>query len=114
MKNYTDWAGNVIQEGDTLVLVRTKPVLGIMGFFIPSTGVHETIPDTEPPLYIWQPVEEFLVRPGYVVIQQQRGITNIMSLSIMMELIDPRSVVCIKGKSDNETEYYLNYFNDEN
>ena len=89
----TDWKGNIITSGDTISIVATKDDFGRHGWCeLESLDVKEVfgIPCME------------LVAIGNVKLYLDLLIINLW--------LGQDQIICIKGKSDNEQEYYLKYF----
>lgn len=105
----TDWKGNIINSGDTIVLVRTKPMFGA-GFMLLPTGEYVQITE-EPPEHIWQVIAEHKVTgayPNLITQTEEQGFKFTTTLKNFLMLAD--GVICIKGLSDNEQDYYTEYF----
>lgn len=108
-----DWAGNEITVGDTLVIVRTKPFLQPtrVGFFVDGKiEWQEDLP--KGPDHCWDILgehevveheEDLYLRTG----PDEKGYYWNFQLPWMGQ---PYDITCIKGKSDNEQEYFLEYF----
>ena len=114
-KTYEDWQGNQIVAGQTLVLVRTEPMFSAMKMMIfdfkeqTSKQVGETI---IPPKHIWELCGEFKVwedKNGtlFYTLQEDDYKCHIQLSSLLWM---NNAVVCIKGISDKEQDYYTNYF----
>lgn len=89
----TDWRGNFIQSGDTISIVATRDDEGRFGWC-----VLETVE-----------VLELHGTPCYAVKVTPRAYLYI-DIHTLNLLLSPNDIICIKGKSDNEVEYYLKYF----
>lgn len=106
----TDWKGNEIKSGDTLVIVKTKPLAKSAGILY--KGQYHEI--EKYPEHIWSVSEEMKVMgsDNYLMVQEYAdGITVLSSLHGLIWLLEGSStIICIKGVSDNEQEYYSEYF----
>ncbi len=115
-KTYEDWQGNQIVAGQTLVLVQTKPMFSEskMMLFDFKSGKMEQIGKTITyPKYVWEVGSEFKVwedKNGtlFYTLQDEDYKIHIQLSSLLWM---NNSLVCIKGLSDNEEEYYTKYFN---
>lgn len=90
----TDWRGNFIQSGDTISIVATRDDEGRFGWCVLETAE----------------VIELCGVPCYAMKISPRAYLYIDIHSINLFLNDT-DIICIKGKSDSEQEYYLDYFN---
>lgn len=117
-----DWKGNDIKPGDTVVHVRVKKLpittkLVVLDFENDTINVVGTN-DTPAKDYDWEVVgeREVVSLDGRMYFQHTGtdGIVYRIDTSIGDFMADPvlagTEILCIKGVSDNETEYYLNYF----
>lgn len=135
MENLTDWKGNIIKAGDVLVKVRIKKQKSQLVFDINAAELSyskneisisefvsrvQEINDKfiETPSYMWEPISEHTVQEsestGNLFIQTKYSeYRSTESLFIFLNgSVHPKEeTVCIKGLSDNETEFYLHYFN---
>jgi hypothetical protein len=115
----TDWKGNIIKAGDEVIFVSTKPFFGesqlvIMNF---KEGTCEKIGEPYvPPKHIWQPSAPVLIIKHPMHEDQLayemdfNGTTVVAPLSMATFGMQDSDVICIKGKSDSEEEYYKEYF----
>lgn len=118
-KPIADWKGNAIKAGDTIVNVGTKPLFGKTTFglmFVGKDGeksFHKLSESEEPPQHIWNVLGEYKVVQRadklYYVLKTD-DITYFLDLSMMLFGGQPDDIICIKGVSDNEQEYYAEYF----
>lgn len=109
-KTYKDWQGNPIVAGQALVLVRTEPMFSEMKMmlFDPKNKKAEQIGKTIIPLkHIWEVMNEFKVweknRALFYTLQDEDN-TFHFQLSSMLWM--NKDLVCIKGVSDDEKDYY--------
>lgn len=108
----TDWKGNEIKVGDTLVLYRTIPETKIEI----HTGLTWT--DPIPPFKqenkkVWRKVWEKEVTKfmGTEVVSFNVGEETHHQSLMMLEIgKNGYDVICIKGVSDSEQDYYTEYF----
>lgn len=104
----TDWKGNEIKVGDTIVVVSTQPIFGAS--FIMFHDGSEIQITKEPPKYTWEAGEEYEVigSDEYPMISTNMDGHSVMSpLSATIWMMDGSSdIICIKGVSDNEQDYY--------
>lgn len=115
----TDWKGNIIKAGDEVIFVSTKPFFGksqscMIDF---AKGTCEDIGEPYiPPKHIWQPSAPVLiikhpVREDQLAYEMDfNGTTVVAPLSLATFGMQDSDVICIKGKSDSEEEYYKEYF----
>lgn len=104
MGKITDWKGNEIKEGDSILLVSTK-----------SSSILVT---TEPPKDIWVIELEYTIISDCGRLLAAYGIRWNGFQRIFLEPLDSLSpenlkegvILCIKGASDNEQDYYTEYF----
>lgn len=89
----TDHKGNPIQIGDTISIVATRDDAGRLGWAQLETAE----------------VIELCGVPCYAMKISPRAYLYIDIHSINLFLTDT-DIICIKGKSDSEQEYYLDYF----
>ncbi|MDO6737117.1 hypothetical protein [Wenyingzhuangia sp. 2_MG-2023] len=115
MENLTDWKGNKITAGQTLVLVRTKPIFGEMKLmlFDFKEKMMEQIGETiVSPKHIWELGGEFKVwedkRGTLFYTLKEDDYKCHIQLSSLFWMNN--AVVCIKGVSDNEKDYYTEFF----
>lgn len=111
----TDWEGNEIKAGDTVLIISTKiPKVtrqyGIIDFgdpkskFIPICDIN----DPEPPTYIKSGECKVFEQDGVLLITQKIGDIDITSaVGSLNFLSSPGQILCIKGVSDNPTKYML-------
>lgn len=123
----TDWKGNEILEGMTIMRVSTKPLFNNIryGFsFIGENGESSWNQVGEPvhtPDHIWEIQFEAVVVKRKIIMPDGNKKEALfytpykeMNYTFEVEFIDmaqPSDIVCIKGISDNEQEYFLQYFN---
>lgn len=112
MVKLEDWKGNRIKPGDTIVIVRTKPAFDTVSITFSKRDevlVRECAPD-----HIWEIIEELEVigDENYPLIHTKvNGFSFISSAHAAVWLgHSSSSIVCIKGVSDNEQDYYTEYF----
>lgn len=109
-----DWANNKISEGDTIVVVRTSPLIKSSSFCIMdfSIGKTEVLSTYTSPEYIWEIIGEFsVVKYGDKLYYQSKMEDMIYNFDLSMGWRgQPSDLICIKGKSDNQEKYYLEYF----
>lgn len=107
--NVKDWNGNLIKEGDTVIVVRTKPIFGKSVFGFATKDGFKKVFEQKPPKHIWKPIKEVLVQKndyrGLSYSVKSEGTEYSFDLS-MIQLGQTGDVICIKGKSDNEEMYY--------
>ena len=92
VESMTDHAGNLIKSGDIIVLVETRNEHGGYGWEIMS---RMRVIQHHPEVFV-----ECMVNQNYAILFH---LETILQKS-------PDAIVCIEGKSDNEIEYYLKYF----
>jgi len=91
----TDWAGNEIRDGDTIMEIKIKEYRVIESYY-PNDGFITQVDKLDPNdyKYTWEVIREtdyntYLNKYGY---------------------IGDSYIRCIKGLSDNEEAFYLEYF----
>lgn len=115
-----DWKGNNIQIGDTIVLVSTR------SHGVSSSLVLMSFCSNEPPTVLSTYKEDanyrWLILSTYEIINHNGKLyyswsnedyTYNFDLNSIELMKEENVVICIKGKSDNEKEYYEYYFNHE-
>lgn len=114
-----DWKGNEIEEGDTIMLVSTKSAeinssLILIDFSHPEKKAEVLSTYKKKANYRWLPTHEYkIIKIGswlYFTFMENE-ITCNYGIDILKYSLDDNTILCIKGKSDNETEYYQHYFN---
>lgn len=117
MEKLTDWKGNEIKPGHRVVQVRIKPLFGRSQLCLINNGKLQPLHDIlDEPEYIWEPLDEYLVQGNeeYMVIFTEQGpYTLATPLSSLFLFKSDSIIICIKGFSDNEEDFYLNYFSNE-
>jgi hypothetical protein len=115
-----DWKGNDIEEGDTIVLVSTKSHPIDSSLVLMNLGSNEppTVLSTykEDARYRWLVLNTYKIkniRGRLYVTFNDDGITCNYGITTLDFFKGDHAIICIKGKSDNETEYYQHYFNHE-
>lgn len=112
MVKLEDWKGNRIKPGDTIVIVNTKPIFGASLLHLPNGDKVQITED--PPKHIWDIQEEYKVigSEEYPCIElKTNGYTIVSSLYGAVWLVNDSSIIiCIKDVSDNEQDYYMEYF----
>lgn len=110
----TDWKGNEIKEGHIIVIVRTKPFFtaarfGFLDFSNPSKGFEQVGETYKTPEYIWEPRwdMEVVSLDGKLYYKSNNTYVDISMLNFFKQDSD---IICIKGISDNEQEYFLEHF----
>lgn len=115
-----DWKGNKIKAGDTIVFVSTKPLFEDFGWMIPKgNGVFEVLKlKDQPKEHCWEPREyKTQEKDGLLFYTPAEEPTDgivrwfILDEFSMKFFSQPGEILCIKGVSDNEEEYYKQYFN---
>lgn len=118
----TDWKGNVIQEGDTVLKVRVKNWDAGCSYSIIEldfsnkkyTQLTEPVKAKEE--HLWEICEEIFITPN----EESDGTVKMSFLKPYVETplwcaemhlsCQHNEILCIKGKSDSQEEYYLSYF----
>ena len=116
----TDWQGNQIFDGATLLVVRIKPTIiyDISGvehaakyYNKHNMSILQSAPLKE---YYWDVIAE-----GKVFVYNENSIyleIGELYAALLLVVSDdergtkPHDIVCIKGLSDNEEAFYLEYF----
>lgn len=124
MEEIKDWKGSVIQEGDTVLKVRVKNMDAGMSFCLIEIEVGSGKPFKQitekikvPERDIWEIAEEIFIKPmtgkddNMVVMSFMKPYVETTLLCADMHLsCNHNEILCIKGKSDSEEEYYLEKF----
>lgn len=108
-----DWKGNIISDGDTVLFIRTTPVFSRMSLVIPDDNGLQTIATQESRKYLWDVESEIVIfdKGGALFYETERdGYKFVLPIEGPFNRVSQSYVVCIKGKSDNEEEYYNNFF----
>lgn len=111
-----DWKGNTIKPGDTIMIVETVQQKAYSKLSAIALAIGSYFIDVKPRKQKgWWPVVELKVIPCFFA-----GFTGEEPILVYFpdatagllnsESLPDHLVICIKGVSDNETEYYLNYF----
>jgi hypothetical protein len=105
---FTDWMGNTIADGDTIVLVRTKPLFEKITYGYSFKGKFTKLGQIKnTSKHIWKVQGEFKVwevnNHLYYTLEDGDYKVHIL-VSSLLWMND--AVVCIKGLSDNRQEYY--------
>src|SRR5687767_1741613 len=113
----TDWKGNKIKAGDTVVIYRTKEQeppsmrMAIIDFSTPDSKLIYLTPEPEKKKlkeYTWDYVNEFGPlfemedHDGLYFKTKVDEITCIIDIRAERFFYDDDEVICIKGKSDSE------------
>lgn len=89
----TDHKGNPIQIGDTISIVATRDDAGRLGWFVmEQVKVIEHVPEL------------------FVEVQISNEQVCAHHIDTILKHMDDTDIICIKGKSDSEQEYYQEYF----
>ena len=89
----TDHAGNIIQTGDTLILICTRNESGGLGWEVME---RLAVVASYPEIFV-----AMMITPEFVAVHH---------IDFLMKHMTEDCILCIEGKSDNETDYYLKYF----
>lgn len=114
-----DWKGNLIQPGDVIFPVATKPFFSggrivLMDFSTNDRSKDKTLHEWKALEHVWYPGQK------YKVIDAGEGALRFETLNsditvnvcwyFMQFGMQTDTIFCIEGKSDNEQEYYTEYF----
>jgi hypothetical protein len=115
MEIYTDWKGNYIKPGQTLIFIRTKPIFSEQKMFIHnfSTGENKQVGETV--IFkknIWKIINEIDIweDQNEVMFYTLKIKDNTVHIQLSEFLFTGNCIVCIKDVSDNEQDYYTQYF----
>lgn len=115
----TDWKGNEIKEGDTIAIYcyQTSEVTLTFGFLnFENNSFEKTGEINEPSKFIWKKVFSSPVIAQYdrlyYLFKASGGQNHITFIDIEMLALEQGHgrAVCIEGKSDNEAEFFKDYF----
>jgi len=111
-KDFFDWQGNKIKDGDEILVIRTKPLFGKTQFCMmdTQTGALEVLSEYTPPDRCWQLCGEYIIEQRSDILwatnkEGEMRFTSPFSMITMFK--QPTDIICIKGVSDNETRYNL-------
>lgn len=118
MDRITDWRGNEIKGGDTVITVATKPLFSEMHLYELGEEKGTILSSAKFPEHIWEPQTEYEIisKDDWIgckttVFYNQIETTMISSIeSLSADLLQRGVILCIKGVSDNEQDYYTEYF----
>jgi len=114
-----DWKGNDIKAGDTIVFVRTTPMFKNLGWMIPKgKGEFDFYKsEIQPPEHCWEPSEyQTKEHEGKLFYGSKEKASDGLNYWMILDdftinfWLQPHTVICIKGVSDSEEEYYKEYF----
>lgn len=118
----TDWKGNIIEVGHTVVTVAVdNPFAGATMVFGFITADGEHIQYDSAPIkkeHLWIPTGEYKIIEGNTVTSYNDDFHHEVPIQFIDTWIPTSNFLnqliwCIKGMSDNQEEYYLNYFKAE-
>ena len=114
-----DWQGNDIKEGQTLIAVAIKPAEQMSAPIIidPASGEVRMVQAMafKGPAYIWYPYirAEVIDRAGELclsIYSRHQGAYIAAPIQMVEEVKNDFVEFCIEGVSDNEEEFFKNYF----
>jgi uncharacterized Zn ribbon protein len=108
-KPLTDWMGNLVKDGDTVIIIRTRPFFrGEVKSINFQTGEEKLvayIPDN----FQWENIGEYKMKKVGHVLMYDIFFGNGCTLTTSASMIDfgkqPTDVICIKGVSDDKDKY---------
>jgi len=109
-KPLTDWMGNLVKDGDTLIVFRTRSFFqgDISVFWFNSNKPPEIISHI-PNNFLWENIGEYKIKKvGETILYDVKfadGFTLTMNASMINFGKQPTDVVCIKGVSDDKDKY---------
>lgn len=112
----TDWKGNIIQDRDTVVIYSTytAPRSFSFGFMDMTNGgkyEEKTRIDYPEEKYKWEFIREMLIENnGQYTVELSENATMACGVSMLSIFYPEPYAICIKGKSDNQENYYKEYF----
>lgn len=113
-----DWKGNDIDVGHTIVIVRVGSMFdGATPVFISLKDDTMEIGDPLPKTYVFERNERIKVTEWSRLVMLGAEPSDDTVNEIPINQLDffinvqPWEILCIEGVSDNEQDYYLNYFN---
>ena len=117
-----DWKGNDIKAGDTIVLVRTTPMFKNLGWMIPKGKgkFYFYKSEIQPPEHCWEPSEyQTKEHEGKIYYTSGKSKDRYTHWMILDEFtlkfwLQTHTLICIKGVSDSEEDYYKEYFKVKN
>lgn len=120
-EKHKDWKGNIIQEGDTVLKVRVKNwdagvKYSLIEFTIGEDNYSEIEPVEAEEKRLWEICEEILIKS----ITEDDGVVWMSFLKPYVETplwcagmhlsCQHNEILCIKGKSDSQEDYFLEKF----
>jgi hypothetical protein len=109
-----DWKGNIIREGDKIILVKVfepaqEYAFGFIELGKPFREVNRTfIPAKE---YLWEPGREYqVIEEGPLYLGEDCKEVPVNMVSWILFGLPQGYIVCIKDKSFDRDEYYLDKF----
>lgn len=114
-----DWKGNEICQGDIAVVVNTGSIFdGAVPVMTVIKDDKEHIFKGEPlkKQYLWEPSSRYLItEPGNVFSISLNDKPSTIPINHVDSYLttQPWQILCIEGKSDNQDEYYREYFNEQ-
>jgi len=113
-----DWKGNKVSVGDTVIVIETYvPERELMGCWLDmgsSRGSEVKTYGKIPAKYGWREVGRYdIVELGGRTYMDMGGVkVEVLPGRLDLETTCFRSenIICIEGVSDNQGEYYLDYF----
>lgn len=107
-KPLTDWMGNLVEDGQTVIVIRTRPFFrGEVKSINFQTGEEKLvayIPDN----FQWENIGEYKIKKvGHVLMYDANvgDCTFTMNISMIDFGKQSTDVICIKGISDNKDKY---------
>ena len=107
-----DWEENIIKNGDTIVEIRTSPLFNEAQMMMLHNGKATPIgPTIKMPERLWEVVSEHLVTEINNTLYAEREYEGKTKFTVHFKLIEHpmNNIICIKGVSDNENDYYLTH-----
>lgn len=109
-KPLTDWMGNLVKDGDTVVIFRTRSFIQgdiMMGFLNSDKPMVKIgyIPNN----FLWENIGEYKMKKVGHVLMYDIAFGDGCTLTSSASMIDfgkqPTDVICIKGVSDDKDKY---------
>ncbi len=113
----TDWKGNEIEPGQTVLLVSIKSQFAgsemKWGIMMPDKTMHYITPVIMPEENKWEVRYEYqITEPGFrsaFSLEENKGEIPINIIDVWIRP-QPHQIVCIKGISDSQEEFFRAYF----
>lgn len=107
-KKLMDWMGNLVKEGDTVIVVRTRSfICGDIFMHEFNSGKEPVKIGRIPDNFIWDILNEaeIILFDGRLMYESKYGETTWVMDAIMLSYGQPTDIICIKGVSDDKEKF---------